>query len=121
MQNLLKTRNQIFLITLIIGILGTLSLLFFNANYAISFLFGIAISLGYLWHLGYSVLKINANNKNIHSILRLSLTVIFMVLIGQVLTLNIIFICLGFLCNHLAMLIQVVFEIVRSRVGQSCK
>lgn len=117
----MKTRNQIIILTAVLGLTGTIGLLFVNLVYSLSFLFGALISMAYLWHLGFSVARINAENKNINSIIRLALTVVFMVLIGQLLTLNIIFICLGFLCNHLSMFIQVVFEILKDRVGQSWK
>lgn len=117
MNSLFKTRNQIILYTIILGLLGFIGLILFNKNFAVSFIFGMLISLGYLWHLGYSVTQFNVDNKSVNSIIRLALTIVFMVLIGQVLSLNIIFICLGFLCNHLAMLIQIGVELLKKRVG----
>lgn len=89
--------------------------------YAFSFLFGALISLFYLWHLSFSVSKLSAEKKNINSIIRLAISISFMILIGHILSLNFIVICLGFLCNHLALLIQVSLQIVKDKVGRSCK
>lgn len=121
MNDVIKLRNQVFFLTLLIGLLGAGGLYFLNALYAYSFFFGAAVSIGYIWHLGYTISKFSPDNKNIYSILRLALTVVFMVLIGQVLALNIIFICVGFLSNHLALLIIMGRQIVKDRKSSNCK
>jgi len=119
MESLINTRNQVFIITIFLGLLGFSILIFLNVNLAIAFLLGNLIGLGYLYHLGSSVIKINPENKKTNSILRLALTMSFMVLIGQVLSLNLLFIFMGFLCNHFAILIKVLFEFVKDKVRQN--
>lgn len=120
MNDVIKLRNQVLLLTLIIGFAGSALLYLFSPPFSYSFFFGAVVSAGYIWHLGHSILKFSAENKNIYSILRLALTVVFMVLIGQVLALNIIFICAGFLSNHLALFIIMGCQIVKDRKNQNC-
>jgi hypothetical protein len=116
-----EIRNQTIIITVILGITGSLLLTFFNINFALSFLAGSFISTAYLWHLSRSVNRVTVDKKNVNSITRLALTVGFMVLIGQVLSLNILYLIAGFLCNHVAILILVVRTVFKDRESQSCK
>lgn len=119
MTSLVDTRNQIIKLTLILAIVGFIGLAFYDINFAISFLAGAAVSILYLWHLGDSVAKLNPEKKTVKSVLRLSLTLVLMVIVGQLLSLNIIFISLGFLCNHFAMLLLVLWQLVRHRENKS--
>lgn len=121
MTNLVETRNFVLITTFLLGLLGFFGFLFLDFNYAVSFLVGALLGVAYLFHLSGSVEKLAPGNKKTNTILRLFFSIVFMLLIGKLFSLNLVFICLGFLCNHLSILIQVISYLAKNKVGQSCK
>ncbi|MGD9580170.1 MAG: hypothetical protein AB7V50_02255 [Vampirovibrionia bacterium] len=121
MTNLLQTRNYTLLITFLLGIVGFCCFVFVNLNYAVSFMVGALVGVGYLFHLSSSVEKLAPENKKTNTVLRLFISIVFMLLIVKLFSLNLVFICLGFFCNHLAIFTQVVSYVAKNKVGQNCK
>ena len=63
----------------------------------------------------FFVARISEQNKSVNTISRLALSICFMVLIGQILSLNLIVIVIGFLCNHVSMVLNMGYILLRNR------
>lgn len=121
MSNLLQTRNYVLITTFLLGVLGFFGILYFDLINAISFLVGSLVGVAYLFHLSGSVEKLAPGNKKTNTVIRLFFSIVLMLLIGKYCSLSLVFICLGFFCNHLAILTQVISYVAKNKVGQSCK
>lgn len=119
MDSLNKIQNKSIIITLILGIIGFISLAIVSINGGLSFFIGSLTGILYLFHLGTSVSKISTDRKGTNSIIRLAISIVFMILIGYALSLNLILLFLGFLCNHLSMIIIVLSSIIFKRAEES--
>ena len=116
-----ETRNKLLKYSLLFGLIGAIIIVFIDLKLLWSFLFGLSIGIAYFYHLSFSVERFTVENKSVHSIIRLILTVFLMVFAGNLLSLNVILICAGFLCTHLSVLTYVVLQIIQYKAGQSCK
>ena len=119
MNEFLQTTKKIQKQSLILAIVGSVFIMPYNLVNGISVVIGAFIAYLYLWHLGFSINKISLDKKNLHSFLRLVLTLLCMVLICHYMNLSMLFLFLGFLTSQIA-LITLMFEtIFRKRIGQN--